>query len=211
VLGCDAVSAIRRRARAAVPGLLGQVGAERPRRVVDLGCGPGNLTALLARRWPRPRSWAWNNSPEMIEAARALALPGVSFSSRRAGLASRGRPGRDYLQRGGSSGTRPSRPGRGWASLLAPGAGSPSSCRGFRIAEPTRSSRSSPARRAGERCSRTCDLTGRPRSGDVRELLLRPGRRVNAWKPRMCIFSPETIPCLSGPRHGAAPGDGGAG
>ena len=32
--------------------LLARVGAERPRRVVDLGCGPGNLTEELIRRWP---------------------------------------------------------------------------------------------------------------------------------------------------------------
>lgn len=30
--------------------LVSRVGAEAPRRVVDLGCGPGNLTATLARR-----------------------------------------------------------------------------------------------------------------------------------------------------------------
>lgn len=59
--------------------LLGQVGAERPRRVVDLGCGPGNLTALLARRWPQAEVVGVDNSPEMVAAARALALPGVSF------------------------------------------------------------------------------------------------------------------------------------
>jgi trans-aconitate 2-methyltransferase len=59
--------------------LLGQVGAEQPRRVVDLGCGPGNLTALLARRWPQAEVVGVDNSPEMVTAARALALPGVSF------------------------------------------------------------------------------------------------------------------------------------
>ena len=32
--------------------LLARVGATAPARVVDLGCGPGGLTALLARRWP---------------------------------------------------------------------------------------------------------------------------------------------------------------
>ncbi len=59
--------------------LLGQVGAERPRRVVDLGCGPGNLTALLGQRWPQAEVTGVDNSPEMVAAARALALPGVSF------------------------------------------------------------------------------------------------------------------------------------
>src|SRR5262245_40802000 len=32
--------------------LLSRVNADEPRRVVDLGCGPGNLTATLKDRWP---------------------------------------------------------------------------------------------------------------------------------------------------------------
>ena len=32
--------------------LTGRVHADRPVQVVDLGCGPGNLTATLAERWP---------------------------------------------------------------------------------------------------------------------------------------------------------------
>ena len=50
--------------------LLSRVGADRPRRVVDLGCGPGNLTATLAQRWPDAVVEAWDSSPEMVEAAR---------------------------------------------------------------------------------------------------------------------------------------------
>lgn len=50
--------------------LLGRVGAQRPRRVVDLGCGPGNLTGLLAERWPDARVEAYDNSPEMVAKAR---------------------------------------------------------------------------------------------------------------------------------------------
>jgi trans-aconitate 2-methyltransferase len=50
--------------------LTARVGAENPRRVVDLGCGPGNLTVSLAQRWPGAVVEAWDSSPEMVEAAR---------------------------------------------------------------------------------------------------------------------------------------------
>jgi len=50
--------------------LLSRVGAEKPHRVVDLGCGPGNLTVTLAQRWPDAVVDAWDSSPEMVEAAR---------------------------------------------------------------------------------------------------------------------------------------------
>jgi trans-aconitate 2-methyltransferase len=50
--------------------LMSRVGAEKPRRVVDLGCGPGNLTATLAQRWPDAVVEAWDSSPEMVDAAR---------------------------------------------------------------------------------------------------------------------------------------------
>ncbi len=50
--------------------LLSRVGAEDPRRVVDLGCGPGNLTVTLSERWPDAAIEAWDSSPEMVESAR---------------------------------------------------------------------------------------------------------------------------------------------
>jgi trans-aconitate 2-methyltransferase len=50
--------------------LLARVGATAPRRVVDLGCGPGHLTALLAARWPDADVRALDSSPEMVAAAR---------------------------------------------------------------------------------------------------------------------------------------------
>ena len=49
--------------------LLARVGAEGPRTVVVLGCGPGNLTALLKRRWPRARVIGVDSSAEMVAAA----------------------------------------------------------------------------------------------------------------------------------------------
>ncbi|MDO9498388.1 MAG: trans-aconitate 2-methyltransferase [Nocardioides sp.] len=50
--------------------LVARVAADRPERVVDLGCGPGNLTALLADRWPDAEVVGLDSSPEMIDAAR---------------------------------------------------------------------------------------------------------------------------------------------
>ncbi|NMH99910.1 trans-aconitate 2-methyltransferase [Pseudonocardia acidicola] len=50
--------------------LLARVGATAPRRVVDLGCGPGHLTGVLAARWPDATVEALDSSPEMVAAAR---------------------------------------------------------------------------------------------------------------------------------------------
>ncbi|GAA1178038.1 methyltransferase domain-containing protein [Ornithinimicrobium humiphilum] len=49
--------------------LVARVGAEEPRTVVDLGCGPGNLTRLLAERWPSAEVVGVDSSPEMVERA----------------------------------------------------------------------------------------------------------------------------------------------
>ncbi|MDN3023136.1 trans-aconitate 2-methyltransferase [Streptomyces sp. S.PB5] len=38
-------------------------------RIADLGCGPGNVTALLADRWPTARITGYDNSPEMLDQA----------------------------------------------------------------------------------------------------------------------------------------------
>jgi len=61
--------------------LLARVGAELPGYVVDMGCGPGNLTALLAQRWPSATVCGVDSSPQMIEAARQLAPPVTLRSS----------------------------------------------------------------------------------------------------------------------------------
>jgi trans-aconitate 2-methyltransferase len=42
-----------------------------PATVADLGCGPGNSTAVLAGLWPRASITGVDSSPEMIEKARA--------------------------------------------------------------------------------------------------------------------------------------------
>jgi trans-aconitate 2-methyltransferase len=51
---------------ARVPALPGE-----PARIADLGCGPGNVTALLAERWPTAHITGYDNSPEMLTTARA--------------------------------------------------------------------------------------------------------------------------------------------
>ncbi len=50
--------------------LLARVEHDDPGEVVDLGCGPGNLTDLLADRWPDARVTGLDSSAEMIAAAR---------------------------------------------------------------------------------------------------------------------------------------------
>ncbi|HEU4568854.1 MAG TPA: methyltransferase domain-containing protein, partial [Marmoricola sp.] len=49
--------------------LLARVRAQDPSVVVDLGCGPGNLTSLLAERWPDARVTGLDASAEMIAKA----------------------------------------------------------------------------------------------------------------------------------------------
>jgi trans-aconitate 2-methyltransferase len=51
--------------------LAGRIGAPSPGYVVDLGCGPGQLTASLAERWPGATVLGIDSSAEMIRAATA--------------------------------------------------------------------------------------------------------------------------------------------
>jgi trans-aconitate 2-methyltransferase len=59
--------------------LLARIGADKPGHVVDMGCGPGNLTVALAERWPSASVIGVDSSPEMIEAAQVHDAPGLSF------------------------------------------------------------------------------------------------------------------------------------
>lgn len=54
--------------------LIARIDVAEPRRVVDLGCGPGHLTATLAQRWPNATIEASDLSPEMVAAARAAGV-----------------------------------------------------------------------------------------------------------------------------------------
>lgn len=51
--------------------LLARIPDLHPRLVVDLGCGPGNLTVIAAARWPEARLVGLDSSPAMLAAARA--------------------------------------------------------------------------------------------------------------------------------------------
>lgn len=53
--------------------LTARVRAAAPKVVVDLGCGPGNMTRTLAERWPRSRVIGLDSSADMVETARQMA------------------------------------------------------------------------------------------------------------------------------------------
>ncbi|WP_046501341.1 trans-aconitate 2-methyltransferase [Streptomyces odonnellii] len=57
---------------ARIPGLPGGDGGPGtgPLAIADLGCGPGNVTALIAERWPAASITGFDNSPEMLDRAR---------------------------------------------------------------------------------------------------------------------------------------------
>ncbi|MEM7671878.1 MAG: methyltransferase domain-containing protein [Verrucomicrobiota bacterium] len=58
--------------------LLSRIDLDSPKKIIDLGCGPGNSTRLLADRWPAASVEALDSSPGMLEKA-AKALPDLRF------------------------------------------------------------------------------------------------------------------------------------
>src|ERR1017187_7110777 len=108
--------------------LLARVGAELPGYVVDMGCGPGNLTVMLAERWPAATVCAADDRTRPAARARGarggpaiLGIPGVFgfghneprpravLHARRCSALGAGEPaGCDHLQRGAAVGARPS-------------------------------------------------------------------------------------------------------
>jgi trans-aconitate 2-methyltransferase len=58
--------------------LIQRIPLDRPGFIVDVGCGAGNVTALLRARWPAARLMGMDNSPAMLTAARAV-LPDTVF------------------------------------------------------------------------------------------------------------------------------------
>ena len=58
--------------------LVARIELAAPRRLVDLGCGPGNSTAVLRQRWPEAEVLGIDTSAELLEAARRD-HPGIDF------------------------------------------------------------------------------------------------------------------------------------
>jgi trans-aconitate 2-methyltransferase len=58
--------------------LLARIPIEQPQLVYDLGCGAGNVTAVLLQRWPRAQIIGVDDSAAMLERA-AKALPQVHW------------------------------------------------------------------------------------------------------------------------------------
>jgi trans-aconitate 2-methyltransferase len=50
--------------------LLTRVDLQSPGRIVDLGCGVGNVTKMIAKRWPKAELTGVDSSPEMLNRAR---------------------------------------------------------------------------------------------------------------------------------------------
>jgi trans-aconitate 2-methyltransferase len=51
--------------------LAARVDVAAPRRIIDLGCGPGNSAAILTERWPEAAITGLDSSEAMLDAARA--------------------------------------------------------------------------------------------------------------------------------------------
>ncbi|WP_299378974.1 trans-aconitate 2-methyltransferase [uncultured Kiloniella sp.] len=59
--------------------LLNRVSIDKPETVVDLGCGPGNSTELLKRKFPSAAILGVDSSPKMLEEAKKR-LPDAEFA-----------------------------------------------------------------------------------------------------------------------------------
>jgi len=58
--------------------LAAKIGLDDPKRIIDIGCGPGNSTNVLKARWPRAQIMGLDNSEAMIDEARSK-YPGMDW------------------------------------------------------------------------------------------------------------------------------------
>lgn len=180
--------------------LTARIDAASPRRVVDLGCGPGTMTAVLARRWPEAEVVGLDASAEMVAAAEAREgrPPNLRFDTVDARTWAPG-PGTDVVV---SNAMLQWLPGhrdlvRGWLAALEPGAwfaaqvpaqhGSPSHASLHELAaqEPFR------AVLAGERST---DTVAAP--ADYAADLLAAGWEADVWESvyQQVMRGPDPVP-----------------
>ena len=67
--------------------LMARVPLAAPRQIVDLGCGAGNVTRILAERWPEAAVTGIDSSASMLAAAHAAARGDARIAFREAELA----------------------------------------------------------------------------------------------------------------------------
>jgi trans-aconitate 2-methyltransferase len=181
--------------------LIAQVGAADPGYVADLGCGPGNLTAALAQRWPGATVVGVDNSPEMIATATRDVAPDLANLAFQIGDVWDWRPARpvDVLACNAVLQWVPDhqRLLLNWADLLAPGGwlafqlpgnfDQPSHAIVRELAE-------SPRWRTLLADAQLNRQAGDP--AEYVELLSRPGYEVDAWETSYLHILPGTDPVL---------------
>lgn len=67
-----------------VKDLISRIEKENPKRIIDIGCGPGNSTRQLKNEWPQSDIVGLDNSPNMIKKAKEN-LPGLTWVTADAG------------------------------------------------------------------------------------------------------------------------------
>ena len=179
--------------------LTSRITAGAPRSVVDLGCGPGNLTATLSRRWPGASVLGIDSSPAMVARAQEAAAPGLAFA---VGDIAGWQPGpaTDVIVSNAALQWVPGHCGlmAGWLAALRPGAwlgvqvpgnfGAPSHVLMRELAESPR------WRKQLSGVLRHSDAVAEP--AGYLELFLRGGARVDVWETTYHQLLPGENPVL---------------